>query len=211
MIWMDLVIAGCLLLSLAIGAKRGFLQTLGSVAAMVVSFIGAGLAAGAFSGTVAGWLKPMLEKKLQLKAGDTASASALVQQAGYFGDTAKRITSTVGTLVQQAKESVVSAVAEGIAQSLAYALVYLVVFVALLLLFRLLLRVLKLADKLPGLHGLNVLGGSVLGLAVGVLAVYLLVWLLQSFHLLLTEEMVEQSLLLKFFVNQTPMDWFSSL
>ena len=53
MIWLDLVIVGVLLLGLGIGAKRGFLQTLGGVAAMIVSFAGAGIAAGAFSGTVA--------------------------------------------------------------------------------------------------------------------------------------------------------------
>ena len=47
MIWIDLVIVGALLLGLGLGAKRGFLQTLGGVAATVVSFIGAGIAAGA--------------------------------------------------------------------------------------------------------------------------------------------------------------------
>ena len=49
MIWIDLVIVGALLLGLGLGAKRGFLQTLGGVAATVVSFIGAGIAAGALS------------------------------------------------------------------------------------------------------------------------------------------------------------------
>ena len=39
MIWIDLVIVGALLLGLGVGAKRGFLQTLGGVAAVVVSFI----------------------------------------------------------------------------------------------------------------------------------------------------------------------------
>lgn len=63
MIWIDLVIVGALLLGLGLGAKRGFLQTLGGVAATVVSFIGAGIAAGAFSGTVAKWIRPLLEKK----------------------------------------------------------------------------------------------------------------------------------------------------
>ena len=65
MIWIDLVIVGALLLGLGLGAKRGFLQTLGGVAATVVSFIGAGIAAGAFSGTVAKWIRPLLEKKMQ--------------------------------------------------------------------------------------------------------------------------------------------------
>lgn len=211
MIWIDLVIAGALLLGLAVGAKRGFLQTLGSVAALVLSFVGAGLAAAAFSGTVAGWIKPLLMKKIMGQSTGTQSAATMVREAGFFGDTAKRITDTVGTLVKQTTESLASAVAEGIAQSIAYAIVYLVAFVALMLVLRLLLRALKLAGRLPGLHGLNVLGGGALGLVVGGLLVFLAVWLLQRFHLLLTEDMVEQSMLLKFFVNKTPMDWISSL
>lgn len=68
MIWIDLVIVGALLLGLGLGAKRGFLQTLGGVAATVVSFVGAGIAAGAFSGTVAKWIRPLLEKKCRAAA-----------------------------------------------------------------------------------------------------------------------------------------------
>lgn len=211
MIWIDLVIAGGLLLSLAIGAKRGFFQTLGSIVAMLASFIGAGLAAGAFSGTVAAWLKPMLEKKLVGQSGSPQSAAAMVQDAGFFGDTAKRITDSIGTLMEQTKDSMANAVAEGIAQSLAYALVYLAAFVVLMLLFRLLLHALHLATKLPILHGLDVVSGGVLGLGLGVLLTYLAVWLMLRFRIILTEEMVAQSALLKFFVNGTPMDWFSSL
>ena len=81
MIWIDLVIVGVLLLGLGIGAKRGFLQTLGSLAAVVVSFIGAGLAAAALSGTVAKWIRPLLEKKIEGSAasGDSAAAQQIQQ------------------------------------------------------------------------------------------------------------------------------------
>ena len=103
MIWLDLVIVGVLLLGLGIGAKRGFLQTLGGVAAMIVSFAGAGIAAGAFSGTVAKWIRPVLEKKLESKGITGGSTAEMVEQAGFFGDTARRITDSVGTLVKETK------------------------------------------------------------------------------------------------------------
>ena len=211
MIWIDLVIVGALLLGLGVGAKRGFLQTLGGVAAVVVSFIGAGIAAGALSGTVAKWIRPGLEQKMQSGAISGGSAASMVREAGYFGETAQRIVDSVGTLVQETKESLVTAVTDGIAQSVAYALVYLAAFVILMLLCRLLLRVLKLAGRLPGLHMLNLLGGGALGLVVAVLLVFFAVWLLQRLQLVITEDMVQQSALLQFFVNRSPMDWLTSL
>ena len=211
MIWLDLVIVGVLLLGLGIGAKRGFLQTLGGVAAMIVSFAGAGIAAGAFSGTVAKWIRPVLEKKLESKGITGGSTAEMVEQAGFFGDTARRITDSVGTLVKETKETMVAAVTDGIAQSIAYALVYLAAFVILMLLCRLLLRMLKLAGRLPGLRTLNLVGGGALGLAVAVLLVFLAVWVLQRLQLVITEDMVQQSALLQFFVNRSPMDWLTSL
>lgn len=211
MIWLDLVIVGVLLLGLGIGAKRGFLQTLGGVAATLVSFIGAGIAAGAFSGTVAKWIRPILERKLENKGVSGASVGSMVEQAGFFGDTAQRITDSIGTIVKETKETMVAAVTDGIAQSIAYALVYLAAFVVLMLLCRLLLRMLKLAGRLPGLRTLNLIGGGALGLCMAILLVYLAAWMLQRLQLVITEDMVQQSALLQFFVGQSPMDWFTSL
>ena len=211
MIWIDLVIVGVLLLGLGIGAKRGFLQTLGSLAAVVVSFIGAGLAAAALSGTVAKWIRPLLEKKIEGSTASGDSAAAMVEQAGFFGETARRIADSVGDMVQQTKESLVTAVTDGIAQSMAYAIIYLAAFVILMILCRLLLRALKLVGRLPGLHLLDLLGGGALGLGAAALLVFLAVWLLQRLQLVITQDMVQQSALLRFFVEHAPMDWFTSL
>ena len=210
MIWVDLIIVGVLLLGLGIGARRGFLQTLGGIAATVVSFIGAGIAAAALSGTVARWIRPLLEKKITADAADESAAS-LVEQAGFFGDTARRLTDSITALVQQTSQSLITAVTDGIAQSVAYALVYLAAFVVLMLLCRLVLRALRLASRIPGLHLLDLLGGGVLGLGVAALLLYFAVWLLLRLQLVLTEDMIAQSALLRFFVDHSPMDWFTSL
>ena len=210
MIWVDLIIVGVLLLGLGIGARHGFLQTLGGIAATVVSFIGAGIAAAALSGTVARWIRPLVEKKITAGAADESAAS-LVEQAGFFGDTARRLTDSITALVQQTNQSLITAVTDGIAQSVAYALVYLAAFVVLMLLCRLVLRALRLASRIPGLHLLDLLGGGVLGLGVAALLLYFAVWLLLRLQLVLTEDMMAQSALLRFFVDHSPMDWFTSL
>ena len=134
-----------------------------------------------------------------------------MEQAGFFGETAKRIADSVGDMVQQTKESLVTAVTDGIAQSMAYAIVYLAAFVILMILCRLLLRALKLVGRLPGLHLLDLLGGGALGLGAAALLVFLAVWLLQRLQLVITQDMVQQSALLRFFTEHAPMDWFTSL
>ena len=211
MIWIDLVIVGVLLLGLGLGAKRGFLQTLGGVAATVVSFIGAGVAAAALSGTVAKWIRPILEKKISSSGHAGSTAADMVESAGFFGETAKRIADRGGDLVQQTKESLVTAVTDGIAQSVAYAIVFLAAFVVLMILCRLVLRALKLVGNLPGLHLLDLLGGGILGLGVAALLVFVAVWLLQRLQLVITQDMVSQSAILRFFVDHSPMDWITSL
>ena len=201
MVWMDLVLAGVLLLSLGIGARRGLLDSLGNIASMVLAFLGAGWAADALSGPVAQWLKPLLSQK----------AEAMVSASGYFGPAAGKLAEKISQAVQETGKSLADAVTDGIVHSVAYALVYLVVFVALLFLLRLLLKPLDLAARLPGLHLLNTVGGGVLGLLAGVLALFFAVWVMENFHWIITEEMVQQSTLLKFFVNSSPMTWLTSL
>jgi len=48
-------------------------------------------------------------------------------------------------------------------------------------------------------------------LGVAILLVFFAVWLLQRLQLVITEDMVQQSALLQFFVNRSPMDWLTSL
>ena len=211
MVWMDLVLAGVLLLSLGIGARRGLLDSLGNIASMVLAFLGAGWAADALSGPVAQWLKPLLSQKVQEGLKPSESAEAMVSASGYFGPAAGKLAEKISQAVQETGKSLADAVTDGIVHSVAYALVYLVVFVALLFLLRLLLKPLDLAARLPGLHLLNTVGGGVLGLLAGVLALFFAVWVMENFHWIITEEMVQQSTLLKFFVNSSPMTWLTSL
>ena len=205
MVWMDFVLAGILLLSLGIGARRGLLDSLGNIASMVLAFLVAGWAADALSGSVAEWLRPMLAQ-VQQSLAPSESAEAMVSASGYFGPAAGKLAEKISQAVQQTGKSLADAVADGIIHSVAYAIVYLVAFVVVLFLLRLLLRPLDLAARLPGLHLLNTVG-----LLTGVLALFFTVWVLENFHWIITEEMVQRSTLLKIFVNNSPMTWLTSL
>ena len=83
--------------------------------------------------------------------------------------------------------------------------------VLLLLVLGLLSKPLQLVTKLPVIHGANAVGGGALGLLWGALVVFVVVWALRKFDILLTPETVEQSRLLRFFAEHSPLDWISGL
>lgn len=76
--------------------------------------------------------------------------------------------------------SIAAAVVESIAQSMIYGVLYILSFLALLVLLHVLLRAMDLVFKLPGLHGLNALGGALIGLTEGTLLLFLSVWALRK-------------------------------
>ena len=88
---------------------------------------------------------------------------------------------------------------------------FLATVVLLLLVLGLLSKPLQLVTKLPVIHGANAVGGGALGLLWGALVVFVVVWALRKFDILLTPETVEQSRLLRFFAEHSPLDWISGL
>src|SRR5699024_6934825 len=97
-----------------------------------------------------------------------------------------------------------AAVAAAIAQSAAYLILFLLGFFLILLAWRLLSRALDLVARLPGLHFLNKTGGALFGLVQGCIILFVAAWLLQFFGQVLPRELVEQTVLLKFFMTTNP-------
>ena len=81
----------------------------------------------------------------------------------------------------------------------------------LLLVLSLLIKPLELATKLPGLRTLNALGGGLLGLIKGLLLVFFAVWVLRKLQLLITPQLMEESMFLPFFVNNSPLSLLTGL
>jgi len=212
MIWMDIVIAAVLVLSVVIGIKRGLLKSLAGVIIMILSFMGASWAANMLSGPVAKWLQPMLQETILQKwfpegtGGDLPVLNPELYE-GPFGDLLKQL----GEQIQSAGHDLLTTLTEGIIQSIAYGAVYLVSFVVLLVVLSLLMKPLQLATKLPGLHAINAVGGGILGLVWGVLLAFLIVWVMLVFQWGgITQEMIDQSILLKIFANNSPISLLAS-
>ena len=208
----DLLIAAALLAAVVIGARRGLLRSLTGLVVVVLAFVLASWAADRLADPVAQKLSPLVERRIEQKLTqqESASAESVLADFGFIGERLQELTQQVRA-AQESGASLLAALSQSVAHSVAYTLVYVVSFVLLLLVLGLLSKPLQLVTKLPVIHGANAVGGGALGLLWGALVVFVVVWALRKFDILLTPETVEQSRLLRFFAEHSPLDWISGL
>ena len=123
-----------------------------------------------------------------------------------------------GSLAEQAEErvrdtgaSIVSAVVESMVGSVAYGVLFILSFLALLLMLHVLVGAMDLVMKLPLLHGLNTLGGGVLGLIEGTLVLFLAVWAARRLGISFETEALAEAHILRIFTTNTPLSLLSFL
>ena len=211
----DVVIVAALLTGIVLGARNGLLQSLAGVIVTVVAFLGAVWLANRFAEPVAQWLRPILEQrlaeKIQSKPVSTASAGDMLALFGFSGRTLLDLAETVTEQALQTGRSLLNEVVDSVIHSIAYAAICVLSFLVLLLVLRLLIKPLELATKLPGLRTLNGVGGAALGFIEALLLVYLAVWALQKLQLIITPQLIEESMFLKLFVNHSLISLITSL
>ena len=206
-IFVDLILLALLLIGLVLGWRQGFVQALTRIIVVVAALLLAGWIAGKLAEPAARWLEPILSTA----QGNTSDAGEMLAAFGFEGDTLSELVDNAVEKAQQAGETLLSAVVSTALKSAAYAVVYVVSFLLLLLLLRLVLTPLHLFTKLPVVHGVNALLGGVLGLVKCALLLFLAVWVLQKLQLLVTPELVNKTVLLKFFAQNSPIDLIAKL
>ena len=210
----DIVIAAVLLLSLIIGAARGLLKSLAGVLMVAVALFGASWASQQFAEPVAQWLAPVLEEKIQEYMPQETAALHLQDMLEDFNFTGDALQQKIDEIMQNVSDTgatVFDAATESISLSIASALVFVAAFLVLLLVMWLLMLPLKALVKLPGINFANRLGGAALGLVIGALLLFLAVWAMLRFDIFLTPELVEDTYLLRFFANNSPLSLIRSL
>lgn len=220
----DGLVLAVLLIFACIGARRGLILSLCGLLAFVVAFLGASFAARTLSPAVADALEPRfaaaIEEQLnesirqQAEAGEAAVLSPddvplegvldALREMGFYETLINTVDRAVESGMTAVAASAAAAVAAAIAQSAAYLILFLLGFFLILLAWRLLSRALDLVARLPGLHFLNKTGGALFGLVQGCIILFVAAWLLQFFGQMLPRELVEQTVLLKFFMTTNP-------
>lgn len=210
----DVVVAAVLVLAVVIGAKRGLLQSLAGVIIVVAAFFGASWAANTFDEMAAQWMRPLLEDYLQQTIAQQQQNAGVEELLRSFQFDAIGLQQQIEQILQEIQTTgaaAVDAVMDSVTLSIAHAAVFLVSFIVLALVLWLVMLPLKLMTKLPGLHAINAIGGGALGLVWGTLLVFLAVWVMGRFGWLITQEMVDQSYILRFFANNTPLSLLALL
>jgi hypothetical protein len=218
----DIVLALLLALFLLRGGRRGLVRSLAGLIIVVVALFGSSYLADQFSPKVADWLEPKLQTKIEQQVRQTMDTSQIqdssVNRTADLKELLNKLNVDTQKIVTDAKEkvqetavSLTTTAMRSVLDSVAYALTYLLAFLLLTLLGKLLIQPLHLATRLPGLHAVNALGGAALGLAGGAMLLFLAVWLLLKCNLLLTQEMVKDSTILKFFAENSPITIITSL
>lgn len=231
----DVIVAAVMVLCVVWGAKRGLFKSLVGLLVLVLALVIAASVANVVTDTLiekrirpateeaiaqrvdemmsenVGALSPLMEMErvveaipnqfIREKALSLLDTLGLSDQAEAAGVTARE------TLIEMGNQ-VANTVIDTVVRSLLYTLSYLVCFLLASLVLRLLAKLVNLTFKLPGLHGLNSVGGGLFGLAEGWLLTTLALWLLMAFTDQVSEELLQETFLARFLFSHS---FFSSL
>lgn len=235
----DLVILAVLALFAFLGSRRGFVLTLCGFLAVFVALIGASFLSDLLCGPVGRLVQPIVETsitqtlrektdetKWQLEPSSTISEEdqaedgllpALSVDQALAALEGSKLYRTFGESLQnalhdgllKATSSAASAIAGYVAREMARMVLFLLSFVVVLLAWMLLSHALDLAFRLPVLSSVNRGLGGVMGLVKGALIVFIICWLFQGN--LIPQSAIDQTFLLKFFCENSPLSLLAML
>ena len=225
----DVIAAAILIASAAWGAHRGLLRALAGLAVVIAALVGAAIIANTLAAPAAHLVTPLIQEHIETRGDaamaqqsqDVLMAEVVVDQDFDIEDLLALMGLDVdvrSSLVQQTEEkirdtgvSLAMAVVESVAQSILYAALFVLSFAVLTIALKLLVRALDLVLQLPGLHLVNSLGGGIIGLIEGALALFLAIWVLRRFGVSFETDTVSATHILKFFAAHTPLSALSLL
>lgn len=196
------------------GARRGLILSLLGFLALVAALLGAKYAADHFSPALSVRIAASVEQTVteQLQGMDFSSGNEqeLIGQAlpeivkgyGFYEQAAEQITELVQQALSGLAGELIPAAAAQTAQLVSGAaaemIVFSTAFVLILLLAWGLGRLLNLVFQLPVLRECNALGGAIFGAAKAVVVLLVAAWLVRYAGLLVPEELVRQTYVLRF-------------
>ncbi|MBM6937029.1 CvpA family protein [Pseudoflavonifractor phocaeensis] len=224
---LDLLVLAVIALFVWRGAAKGFALSLCGLLAFAVAFGGASVASRTLSPAVAQALEPrfaaaigeQLNQAIQnapylTEQGGVATLPEevpvsgvldVLRELGVYEDLIQTIDQAVEQGMTTAAANAAAAAAAAVAQSVAYRLIFVVSFALIMAAWTLLSRALNLVAKLPGLRFLNKTAGALVGLVKAALILFLAGWVIQCMGNVIPEETVQQTVLLRFFLENTPL------
>ncbi len=199
--------------------KKGLLLSLCGLVVALLAFWGAGFLADLLDAPMADAIQPKLASAIEDNISDYMDPhyddlspadpiDGLREMGGLYewvADTLAETRASMDSMVLDTVQGVARAAAQAIAVQIAHTVIFALAFVLLFILLTLLLHALNLVAKLPGLNFCNGLGGGLIGLAKGVVILFVAVACLRFFGNFITQEVVDNTYLLKLFVQFDPI------
>ena len=189
----------------AFGAWRGLLRAVAGLAVLVLALVGASKISATLTEPLAAWMMPRVESAFQERmedttqfqdAGDLADGTARESALASLADSLplpegfrtmltetiqeklSGLRSAASDVIRKAMTDAVHEVLLALLPLLAARLLFALSFFLLMLFLKLLLRLVDQFLDLPILSALNAAGGGLLGLAEGLLVLFVTVWIL---------------------------------
>ena len=225
----DVIMAVVLIAAVIYGAHRGLFRALAGLAVVIVALVGAAVIANALAAPAARLVTPLIREGIETRVDEAMAQQSqgvqmpeadvdegfeiadLLALMGLDEDVRDSLARQTEEKIQDTGVSLAMAVVESVAESILYAALFLISFVGLTIALKLLIRALDLVLQLPGLHLVNSLGGGLIGLAEGALALFLAIWVLRRFGVSFETDTVSATHILRFFATHTPLSALSLL
>lgn len=237
----DLVILVVLVLFALWGRHRGLILSVFSLLALVVSIAGGFFVSNLLTPSVTEWVQPMVEESVisavqsalpedavdvmgsnEQNASDGFSLDAVQD---YLKENGVELPEQVQTFLDQlaeeehdtpvSVEELTAAAAKQITETVVRVVLFLLAFILIMILWHLIARALDLVSRLPVLNTMNKLGGFLFGAVRGALFLFVAAWVLKwypsALESLIPAETIEQTYLLKFFLNVKPLEFLAAL
>ena len=227
---MDAIVVIILVAAVCYGAWRGLFQSLAGLLIVVMALAGAGIAAGTFAEPVAGAVSPLVEKRIAEKveaavraqssdfewpAEDWSETEFSVQEVfallGLDEEIRTSLTERAQNAIRDTGATLASAVVESLVRFFVHGVLFILAFLAILLILKVLAGALGMVLKLPGLRGLNALGGAVIGLIEGALLLFLAVWVCRRLGVSFESAPLADAHILRIFTTNSPLGLLSFL
>lgn len=191
--YFDIAIVVIVLMAIIIGARRGIVRMLISLAALVASLFGAAWCANNLTAPAVAYVQPLLTEKITTALQTTNAADAtgiismVVDAVGSTAwDAARTVVDAVGIdnamkLLGEAGLNATMAMMTEMLTPIVHTAIFVIVFILLRVLLRLVAIPLNLVDRLPVVHGLSHWGGGLLGAVGGAIIVSVGLWGCEQF------------------------------
>ncbi len=229
----DGVLVAVLLIGALIGAKRGLFKSLMGLVVVVAAMVGAVLLANRLAEPLTDFIAPKVENaivseftreldaaeadKTRTAAENRSALEKLLEDNHLPTGALDSLSGTLSNLTGTAKEkaadtfrSAISATVRATVSGAVHAVLTLVLYVVLLVVLRLLVKVVDHVFDLPVLGTVNGVGGAALGLLEAAALIYVVAYLGYHFGVKVITEHAEDTYLLSFFLNHSPVELISS-